>query len=66
MEGCMDGCPVGRVQRGYIFKHAFRQEVEPFRANVVDNEGNVPGGRTRFTLVPMNGLELDPDGRAVE
>ena len=56
MEGCIEGCPVGRAQRGYIFKHVFRQ-LEPFSENVVDNEGNVPVGSTRFALVPMIGLD---------
>ena len=42
MEGCMEGCPVGRAHRGYIFKHALRQLVELAKENVLDNEGNVP------------------------
>ena len=42
MIGCMEGCPVGRAHRGYIFKHALRQLVELAKENVLDNEGNVP------------------------
>ena len=39
----MDGCPVGRAHRGYIFKQVLRQFVGLVRANVLVNEGNVPG-----------------------
>ena len=56
MEGCVDGCPVGREHRGYIFKQVLRQLVELVRANVLDNDGSVPGLMGRYALVPTIGL----------